>query len=482
MRRGSVVGPLILIGIGVLFLLRNFYPNMPVLEVMAQYWPFILIGWGVLRIAEILSWAARSKPLPANGVSSGEWVLVVFLCLIGSGLYAARNSNWIGPGRIRIGGLEVFGEQFDYPLSAQQKVDKISKVTIESFRGNARITGADTDEIRITGRKTIRAMRQDEANRSDQETPLEIVVNEGRVIVRTNQDRASDHASRINQDLEITVPKNVSLEAYGRYGDFDIAGLAGDVEISSENAGVRIENIGGNVRVDTRRSDIVRAVRVKGSLELKGRGSDVELENIEGPVTIAATYSGTLQLRNLAKRVRFESRNTDFTAEGIPGSVRISLSELTGNHLIGPVRLKAQTKDVQITDFTEALNVEVQRGNVGIRPGKAPLTRLDIKTRSGDIDLALAENTKVQMSASTERGDITNDFSTDLQVRSEDRGATLKGSTGNGPQVQLATVRGSITVRKASAAEMSRVLEAPLDPPKPPKPPRNPEKLEEIEQ
>lgn len=479
MRRSSVVGPLILIGIGVLFLLRNLNPNLPVLDFLAQYWPFILIGWGVLRMAEILVWAARSKPLPANGVTGGEWVLVVFLCLVGSGIYAARNSNWVGPGSIRIGGLEVFGEAFDYPLNAQQKVGKVQRVTIESFRGNARVTGADTDEVKITGRKTIRALQQNEANRTDQETPLEIVVNDGRVTVRTNQDRVSDRAARISEDLEITVPRNVTLEAYGRYGDFDVTGLAGDVEIASDNAGIRVDNIGGNLRVDTRRSDIVRAVYVKGSVEMKGRGSDVEVENVEGPVTISGTYSGTLQLRNLPKRIRFESRNTEFTAEGVPGQVRISLSDLSASNLIGPVVLKAQTKDIQIAGFTQALNVDVQRGNVEIRPGKGPLTRLEVKTRSGDIDLALPENAKVKLTASTERGDITNDFSTALETRSEQRGATLRGSTGDGPPVELSAVRGSITVRKASAAEMTKTLEAPLEPPKPPKPPRN---LEAIEQ
>lgn len=483
MRRSSVVGPLILIGIGVLFLLRNLYPNLPVLDVLAQYWPFILIGWGVLRMAEILMWAARSKPLPANGVSGGEWVLVVFLCLVGSGIYAARNSNWIGPGRIRIGGLEVFGEAFDYPLAAQQKVGNVSRVRLESFRGNARITGGDTDEVKITGRKTIRALQQNEANRTDQETPLEIVVSDDRVIIRTNQERASDHASRITEDLEIIVPRGVALEAYGRYGDFDVNGLSGDVSIVSDNAGVRLDNIGGNVRVDTRRSDIIRAVGVKGSAELKGGGTDIELENVQGPVTVTGTYGGTLQLRNLPKRLRFESRNTEFTAEAVPGQVRISLSDLSASDLIGPVTLKAQTKDVQILGFTQSLILDVQRGNVDLRPGKAPLTRLEAKTRSGDIDLALPEGAKVQVSATTERGEITNDFSTALQAHDEQRGASLRGSTGDGPRIELGTVRGSITLRKASDAEMSRALEAPpAESPEPPKPPRAPRKLEALEQ
>ena len=78
----------------------------------------------------------------------------------------------------------------------------------------------------------------------------------------------------------LSFPQGSSIEAHGRYGDFDIQGINGNVNINSDNAGVRLENLGGNVQIDTRASDTIRAVDVKGSVELKGRGDDVELRNI----------------------------------------------------------------------------------------------------------------------------------------------------------------------------------------------------------
>ncbi len=84
MRRTSFVAPILLIVIGGLFLARNVYPEMPLLDWVSRYWPLILIGWGLLRIVEIVSWAASSKPLPRRGLSGGEWVLIVFLCLFGA--------------------------------------------------------------------------------------------------------------------------------------------------------------------------------------------------------------------------------------------------------------------------------------------------------------------------------------------------------------------------------------------------------------
>ena len=115
---------------------------------------------------------------------------------------------------------------------------------------------------------------------------------------------------RIACDLEVTLPHGATIEGRGSYGDYDVNDVAGSVDISSGNAGVRLTNIGGNAKVDLQRSDIVRAVDVKGDVNIEGRGSEIELENIAGQVTVNGSYSGTLQFKNLAKPLHLESRNT----------------------------------------------------------------------------------------------------------------------------------------------------------------------------
>jgi hypothetical protein len=83
-RQGSLVGPLLIIMIGVWFLVSSLRPDLPLLDLAARYWPFVLIGWGALRLLEILSWAMRRQPLPAAGISGGEWTAVVLLSLFGA--------------------------------------------------------------------------------------------------------------------------------------------------------------------------------------------------------------------------------------------------------------------------------------------------------------------------------------------------------------------------------------------------------------
>ena len=52
MRRRSFAGPLLLLLIGALFLWRNLHPEAPVFDLLALYWPFVLIAWGLLRLAK----------------------------------------------------------------------------------------------------------------------------------------------------------------------------------------------------------------------------------------------------------------------------------------------------------------------------------------------------------------------------------------------------------------------------------------------
>jgi DUF4097 and DUF4098 domain-containing protein YvlB len=467
MRRASLAVPLLLIGIGGLFLARNVFPDMPLMDYLAKYWPLLLILWGVLRLGEIAFWAVTSRPLPNTGVSGGEWVLVVFLCIFGFSLHAARGfSNWLPRNRLEMGGLDMFGESFEYPLNGETPAAAAPRVVIENFRGNAHITGADVSSVKVSGRKTIRSMEQSSADASDRESPFELAGDPNRVVIRTNQDRPS-RPTRITAELDITVPKGASIEAHGRSGDFDISGISGEVDITSDNGGVRLENVGGQVHLELRRSDIVRAVNLKSGLDLKGAGSDIDLENIDGAVTINGGYRGMVRFHNLGRTVHFTGPQSEFSAEKIPGEVRMPLGEFTGENMVGPVSLHSNSRDVQINGVTNSLDVNIGRGDIEVRPGSLPLAKMQVRTRAGDIELALPEGAKFDLNATSTRGEVSNGFGAPLHEESSKRGATLRGSNG-GPSVDLETERGHIKVRKAGAEDAAPAApRAPAAPPIP---------------
>jgi hypothetical protein len=480
MRRGSVIGPLILIGFGILFLFRNLWPEIPLVDFISRFWPFLLIGWGAIRLIEVLVWSATGRALPRNGVSGGEWMLIFLICVIGATMYTAHNySSWFPTGhalrRIAIN----MGESYDYTLAPVEKpCAKSCRIVIESFRGNAKISGsADAATVKASGQETVRSFQQTDADNANKQTPLELIQQGDQIIIRTNQDKVSDRVQP-TADLDISVPLGSSIEAHGRYGDFDIQSVNGNVDINSDNAGVRLENLGGNVHIDTRASDTIRAVDIKGSLELKGRGDDVELQNIAGLVTVNGVYVGEIQLRNLAQPLRWEDPQNSISFEKLPGQVRLTRGELSGNNIVGPVRFKARSSDVQLSNFTQSLDLTLNRGDIDLKPGKDP-PRMEVHTRSGDITLALVPGSKFDLRAITDRGDAENEYGEPLRQEESGRGNIIQGSAGAGPQMRLETGRGSVTVRKASAEDTTvpDIPNAPT-PAKPPKPPNPPLKVE----
>ncbi len=459
MRNRSLAAPLLLVIIGGVFLWRNLNPETPVFDLFAQYWPFLLIGWGLIRLLEVL----LSPQQRYFGLTGGEVVLVVFICLIGFGMFAVHQRG------IRIA-PEIFGEQYDYPISAHASAAGIQRVVFENPRGNLRITGADTQEVTVNGHKLIRANTRSEADRTNGNTPLELVPQGDRLLVRSNQDHVPD-TQRMSDDLEVTLPRKVAIEARGQSGDYEISGTTGDVDLSSGRGDVRLSQVHGNARLEIGRSDLVRAVDITGSLTLDGRGSDIEMENVAGQVTIHGPYVGSLGFKNLAKPLQFEgARNTELRVEAVPGTINMDLGGFTAQNVKGPVRLVTRSRDIRLADFTQSLDLDTERGDVSLQPGHLPLPKMEIHSGVGRIDLVLPEKAAFQLQATAEHGEATNDFGPPIQKEVDGRTTTLKGSVGSGPLIRITADRGSVSVRKEGTPPSDRGTE----PPQPPKPPKDP--------
>lgn len=468
MRRKSVTGPLLLLLIGGLFLWRNLHPETPVFDLLSMYWPFLLILWGVMRLVEVA--LSRDNRYPT--FTGGEVVLVVLICIFGSGMWEGRQRGI----RFNPGGLQVFGENYDYPISAQAPSGGMKRVAFENARGNIRITGGDGQDVVVTGRKSIRAWGRNDADKTHEKTPLEIVPQGDRLLIRTNGERVPDN-QQMSDDLEVTLPRGMSVEAKGRRGDFEVMDITGDVELITDRSDVRLSRIGGNARLEVGRSEVVRAIDVKGKVDLQGRGTDVELENIAGQVTINGSYMGTLEFKNLAKPLQFEgTRNTELHVQAIPGRVSMDLSEISGSGLTGPTRLVTRSKDIKLEQFTQGLEVDTERGDVQLSPA-SPVPSIEARSGQGRIELVLPAKASFDLQATAERGEAVNDYGSVIQKETEGRSNTLKGKVGDGPSIRLTANRGSVSVRKEGTLS-SDIPDAPPRPSRPPKMPRPPSEPE----
>jgi DUF4097 and DUF4098 domain-containing protein YvlB len=231
--------------------------------------------------------------------------------------------------------------------------------------------------------------------------------------------------------------------------------------------------------MDVSRSDLIRATDVKGRVDLQGRGSDLELENIAGQVTISGSFSGSLNFKNLAKPLQFEgTRGTELSAQAVPGRISMDLGEFSASDVVGPIRLVSRARDIKLEQFTQSVELETDRGDIEMTPGKLPLAAIDARSGSGKIELLLPEKAAFQLDATAERGDAVNDFGPQIEKQSEGRSATLKGRVGDGPNIKLTANRGWISVRKEGTMPSEVLPDTPKNgKPHPPMPPRAPKVL-----
>lgn len=447
MRQRSITGPAILILIGLFFLLNNIRPDLIQFSRIADYWPFLLIAAGVVGLIEVLVHAARGSAVPPRPFSGGLifWIIVLcfFLAIFGRNRdFRFANLNFDNDG------AGLFGTDYDYDVNEAQPAQGVTRIVLENVRGDLSLKGDDSAEVKVTGRQTIRALSHSAADRARPGNQIHLERNGDELVLRADEFRGGPRLIRASADLDIAVPKGISVESRGRTGDLTVDDVDGTIDVSSGRGDVRLTRIGKDVRIDATRSGDIHAVDVKGSIDLQGHGSDIQLENVAGPVNIKGEFSGTLEFRALEKPLDFTSSRTEFRVEAVPGTITMDLGNLKIANVSGPVRFQSGTRDVQVTDVTELLDLKLDRGDVQYTATRAPLPKIDIHTRDGDITLALPENAGFQLDGSTAQGEIDSAFGSHLRIDQSGRSATIKGQNGPGPQITVVTDRGRISIKK----------------------------------
>jgi hypothetical protein len=68
----------------------------------------------------------------------------------------------------------------------------------------------------------------------------------------------------------------------------------------------------------------------------------------------------------------------------------MDLSAVTGVNLVGPITITSKSKDVKLEDFTQSVQLDLERGDIELRPHSVPVAKIDGRIRNvGNIDLSL---------------------------------------------------------------------------------------------
>lgn len=322
-RRHSLGGPVVLILLGVVLLLGNLHVyGWPLLRhYFAQYWPALLIFWGLVRLLEHLM-ARRAGQIPARlGVGGG--ILVAVIIVAGLAVSASDRMNWdslqrdgivipkidLGDG-INLGDGdvlgEVFGQQYSFNQELEQPIAADSALSVNSDRGTVTVSTWEQNRIRIVVSKKVRAESQAAAAKADSSTQAQLGGSGNEFTLDANTRGAGNLP--VQSDLQIFLPARVALKIAVR-GDITVRSRKAGVNISSSRGNVTLEDVQGSVALAVRRGE-VNVLRVIGDVSVDGTANDVVISDITGAVRLNGGAQESMHLARITQGVNYQSSRT----------------------------------------------------------------------------------------------------------------------------------------------------------------------------
>ncbi len=449
-RPRSFAGPLVLILIGVVFMLRNFHllSTAAMFHWFARYWPVLLIIWGLVKLIEYYQ-AQRAGYAP-RGVGAGGVVLLIFLVMFGLAASEGEKVNWGQLGNemdIDNDVFTVFGQTYTYSGDLEQAFPKnITNVHVVSDRGDVSVQAWDQDKIKVSYNKSVGSNSEADAKQVDSQTNPLITIAGDTLTVNANTGGGGDKPVKSN--LEIFLPRKTALDLALKRGDVTVRQRTGDVKVSTARGDVSLEDVTGNATLNVRHGSVV-ANKVTGDFAVDGRIDDTTVSDVSGSVRFSGDFFGAMSVSRVGKGVSFKSSRTDLEFTKLEGDLTMQRDELHASGAGGPLHVLTHAKEIHLEDVSGDVRIENSNADVEIRASRVPLGNIQVENHRGRVALVVPARAGFQLDARTSRGEVQSDF--DVKIETQGREAHASGQVGGGgPSVRLNTDRADIEIRKAS--------------------------------
>jgi DUF4097 and DUF4098 domain-containing protein YvlB len=457
--RRSLAGPFVLIVVGAVFLMGT----MRILSIgrlahlFANYWPALLIVWGVIKLVE--HQRAQREGTRAPGIGGGGVVLVVMIVAFGLIATQLEHLDWSGiRDHMNIDDPDfsgIFGESYNFNDHLEQDFPASASLKVIDTHGAVSVHASDDNKITVVVRKRVGADNQNDADKYDRETKPTIIAIGGLVTVDAKAEAAGDHP--VETDLDISLPRKVQVSITSRRGDVNVSGRDGGVDISAQHSDTAVEDVNGNVKVSQEKGS-VKIEQINGDVHVQGRVNEVSVADIKGAVQLDGEFQESIKLARITKTVIFKSSRTDMEFSRIEGTLDLDSDELHAEQITGPLHLTTRSKNIRLEQVSG--DVRLQDDNGAVEVGMRTLGNVQIDNRNGDVQLSLPDKAGFRLDARTRDGEIQSDFA-ELKVNNDEHEAKASGSVGNASShIVLNNEHDGIEIRKASSM-----------PPKPPEPP-----------
>ncbi len=314
----------------------------------------------------------------------------------------------------------------------------LAGLEVHNPRGLVEVRPSGDGRIHVTALKLSTASERARAERFSQLTRVETSTERGRFVVRVRYPQ--NQAIRVNfwrflkgefdfpgveVRLAILVPPDLSTELESASGELRTFDLAGRQALQSASGDIEVRAPAGPITISTTSGNVVgsRIARTR----VRSVSGDVSLDGVRGPLDVQTT-SGDVQVRDVSDTLALGSVSGEIRVDRAPRGIDAGTTsgdiEVEGQ-AAGVVRLRSTSGEVRLG---------VERG----------LSRADVGTVSGDIQLFLADDLGCRLTLRSGSGTL--DCSVPMQIGTVSRHETSGVVRGGGPPVVLHSASGDIAV------------------------------------
>lgn len=472
LRRSSIVGPLLVIAVGVVFLLVQIgrLPEAHLWNWYGRWWPLLLIGVGVIRLAEWGFDQASQRDLPSTAPrprrAIGGGVIALLALAAGLGLLLSAIHTHGGQDFWARRGLELNQDNLDEFLGNKHESDQTithicpegSTVSIDNPRGDISISGTSDDgQIHISTHKEVFTRTDSDADAKAQQLSPKIDANGSSLVVMV----PSVEGSR--SDLTVTVPGTTTLSVNSNRGDVRINSTKSAISVTANHGDVDLSAIHGPISAHINHGDSSFAAHsVTGPIAIEGRGKDLTLSDMSGPVSMSGEFFGTTHLEHVRGPIRFHTSRTDLQLVRLDGELEISQNaDLSADQVAGPMTLNTRNRNLTLERVSGDVSVTNSNGSVDLTVAP-PMGNVTVENRNGTVTVTLPGEAGFAVEAETTNGNLENEFS--LPSGGGENHPSVSGTVNHGgPLVRVNTTQGDVSLKKGSIAPL---------PPTPPEPPK----------
>ncbi|WP_158941788.1 DUF4097 family beta strand repeat-containing protein [Granulicella sp. S190] len=457
LRRSSILGPLLLISVGILFLLvqTGRLASHRLWDFYGRFWPILFVGAGVIMLLE---WAYdqymqsdSTQPRYRRRLGGGVFTLLLIFGISGIVFSEARfhgnGDKWFYGWNFNQDNIDEFlGDKHESDQTLSQAFPASTGFTVDNPRGDISISGtSDDNQIHVSVHKEVYTRSDSDADSKAQRLNPTLNKNGDSLVLSVP---AIDGT---RADLIITLPASAPVTVSANHGDVHVSGLKAPLQVTANHGNIEVSAISGPVDMHINNSDSdISAHSVNGPIQIQGRGHDTTLSDLTGPVAMSGDFFGTTHFEHIRSNIKFHTSRTDLQFARLDGEIDISHSDITASEAVGPLTLTAGNRNVTLDRVAGDVTVTNRNGSVDLTSAP-PLGNVTVENRNGSVNLSLPEQANFAYQLDATNGDIESDFS---EIKIPDGGLekkTISGTAGKGgPLLHISTSQGDISIKKAS--------------------------------